>query len=593
MAGDIIKVPDLGGAEGVEVIEIPVSAGDEVAEEDTLLVLESDKASMDLPSPVAGVIGKILVKLGDTVSEGDPIVEMESGSADEAGDDTPEPESDSGETESKDEPQGAEPAAEETEQAKPETEEAADEEPAPESGEEAGTEEEETISLPDLGTEDEVEVIEVAVGAGDEVSEGDALMTLEGDKATMDVPSTRSGRIVKMLVKEGSKVKSGQEVAVMETAGQKPAKSESKKKKDAEEQEADAEEKTGSREKTSAQAPEPETRETGERAVPEGEGETAPKRGGEPALSEPEAPADEVYAGPMVRQFARELGVDLRNIEGSGMKGRIQKEDVQAYVKRALRQQAGGPAAPGEAGIAGIPDQDFSKFGEVEEIPLSKVAKLTAANMTRAWLNVPAVTQFDDADITDLEAFRQSLAKDAEKQGVKVTLPAFLMLACGRMLREHPVVNRSWHSSGEKAIQKHYVHIGMAVDTPRGLMVPVIRDVDTKGIFELAEDIAAMADKARNGKLSAGDMQGGCFSISSLGGIGGKGFTPIVNAPEAAILGVSKASVQPVWNGEEFVPRQMLPLSLTYDHKLVNGADAGRFLTDLVQALGDMRRLLL
>jgi pyruvate dehydrogenase E2 component (dihydrolipoamide acetyltransferase) len=296
----------------------------------------------------------------------------------------------------------------------------------------------------------------------------------------------------------------------------------------------------------------------------------------------------------MVRHFARELGVNLANISGTGTKGRIQKEDVEAYVKKALKNLETGAAAPTVGGgIPPIPDQDFSQFGSVEEISLSKIDRVTATHMARTWLNVPAVTQFDDADITDMEDFRKSLKGEADKRGVKLTPVAFLMLACARVIRNNPVINRSWHSSGDKIIQKHYMHIGLAVDTPRGLLVPVIRDVDKKGLFDIAVDIAEMAEKARAGKLSATEMQGGCFSITSLGAIGGRGFTPIVNAPEAAILGVSKASIQPVWNGNEFVPRQMLPLSLSYDHKLINGAVAGKFMTELVNALADIRRLML
>ena len=564
MASETIKVPDLGGAGEVDVIEISVKPGDEIGEEDTLLVLESDKASMDVPSPRAGVVKKVLVKVGDKVAQGSAIVEVEvagAGAAPESGGEpepeaAPEPEPESaGETK----PAGGKPA---------QAPSVAPTSAAPSAGKQ-------TVKLPDLGTGDAVDVIEITVAVGDEVAEGDTLMTLEGDKATMDVPSPFSGKITALLVKEGAKVKSGDGVAEM--AAEAPA-----PEAEPDPQPAPAK----------AAAPDPRPAPAPEAPAP------VPARAAEPGkLREEEAPAAAVYAGPMVRQFARELGVDLRNVKGSGDKGRVTREDVQGYVKLALTTlESGAPAgaatAPG-AGIPAVPDVDYSQFGEVEDIPLTRIGKLTAANMTRTWLNVPAVTQFDDADITDLEEFRKGLKAESEKRGVKLTPVVFLLLACARALRAHPVINRSWHGSGEKLIQKHFIHIGMAVDTPRGLLVPVLRDVDKKGLWELAEESAALAQKARDGKLSANDMQGGGFTISSLGAIGGRGFTPIVNSPEAAILGVSKASIQPVWNGKEFVPRQLLPLSLSYDHRLINGADAGKFMTDLVAMIGDIRRLLL
>ncbi len=587
MAVETIKVPDLGGADAVEVIEIAVAPGDEVAEEDTLLVLESDKATMDVPSPKAGVVKKILVKLGDSVSQGSAIVDIDVSAAGGGDDSTPEqPEGESQDSASSEPESDAKP--------EPATKaEAGDQLPS------APAATEQQVTLPDLGTDDAVEVIELAVAEGDEVAEGDTLMTLEGDKATMDMPSPFAGKIVSLKVAEGDKVKSGQQVAVMTVAGGAPSAADAPSVAAGDKGAAKGDGKQGGKPEdkaaTSTKSAQPKTPDQAASA-PELSGKGASDKGASDkgALREPEAPATDVYAGPVVRQFARELGVDLRNVRGTGDKGRIQKEDVQAYVKQALdRMESGAAPATGGAGIPAIPDQDFTQFGAVEEVPLTKIAKLTAANMSRNWLNVPAVTQFDDADITDLEEFRKSLKAEADKRGVKVTPVAFLMLACARVLKDNPMLNRSWHSSGEKVIQKHYIHIGMAVDTPKGLLVPVIRDVDKKGIFEIAADIAAVADKARAGKLSAQEMQGGSFSISSLGAIGGRGFTPIVNAPEAAILGVSKASIQPVWNGTEFVPRQLLPLCLSYDHKLVNGANAGKFLTDLVNALGDMRRLLL
>ena len=562
MAIETIKVPDLGGASEVDVIEISVKPGDEIGEEDTLLVLESDKASMDVPSPRAGVVKKLLVKVGDKVAQGSAIVEMDvadgGGSAAPESGDEAEPEAAPEAKSAEDTPEKAASDASPT--------------PAPKTASRAAGKQ--TVTLPDLGTGDAVDLIEITVAVGDEVAEGDTLMTLEGDKATMDVPSPYSGKITALLVKEGAKVRSGDAVAEMaaEAGASEPE-----------------------------EAPAPEAPSAPDRAATKPEPTPAPAKVDEPAgtggLKEHEAPAGEVYAGPMVRQFARELGVDLRNVKGSGDKGRITREDVEGYVKQALKALESGTSAvasgaPG-AGIPAVPDVDYSQFGEVEDIALSRIGKLTAANMTRTWLNVPAVTQFDDADITDLEEFRKGLKAESDKRGVKLTPVAFLLLACARALRAHPVINRSWHSSGEKLIQKHFIHVGMAVDTPRGLLVPVLRDVDKKGLWELAEESASLAQKARDGKLSANDMQGGGFTISSLGALGGRGFTPIVNTPEAAILGVSKASIQPVWNGKEFVPRQLLPLSLTYDHRLINGADAGKFMTDLVAMIGDIRRLLL
>ncbi|MFA5631368.1 MAG: dihydrolipoyllysine-residue acetyltransferase [Porticoccaceae bacterium] len=570
MAVETIKVPDLGGAEAVEVIEISVAPGDEIRPEDTLLVLESDKATMDVPSPVAGVVKKILVKLGDSVSSGSAIVDVEV----EGDDAKPEIAESEPENEVAEAPQ---PAAD-AKQAPP-ADKAAAKKPA-EDRPQGGTSEQ-TVKLPDLGTTDEVDVIELAVAAGDEIAEGQALMTLEGDKAAMDVPSPYAGKLVKLLVESGAKVKSGDAVAVIEVTAAAPA------------------QKNASDEGTS-QAPQKKAAE--DKAPEQKAGQAAQQEQSDSAardvagvmLGEPEAPAANVYAGPVVRQFARELGVDLRNVEGSGTKGRIQKEDVQAYVKAALEthEKEREPGSVG-AGIPAVPDVDFSQFGEVEEIPLDKIARLTAANMVRNWLNVPMVTQFDDADITEMEAFRASLKAESEKRGVKLTPVAFIMLACARLLRDHPVLNRSWHSSGEKVIQKKYIHIGMAVDTPRGLLVPVVRDADKKGLFELAADIAALAEKARTGKLTGADMQGGSFTISSLGAIGGRGFTPIVNAPEVAILGVSRAATRPVWTGSGFEPRQVLPLSLSYDHRVVNGGDGGRFFTALVEYLSDIRRFLL
>ncbi|MCK9468674.1 MAG: dihydrolipoyllysine-residue acetyltransferase, partial [Porticoccaceae bacterium] len=574
MANETINIPDLGSADEVDVIEISVKPGDEIAVEDTLLVLESDKASMDIPAPKAGVIKKVLVKVGDKVASGTAIMEVETSAGE-----TPEQEK----PEEKAPPQTAAKADQKEQPA------VAAEQPDIKADDKTAAKSQarqETVKLPDLGTDDAVDVIEVTVSVGDTVAEGDALMTLESDKAAMDVPSPYSGKITKVLVGEGDKVKSGAAVAEMTVEAEEASVAAEPKAT----KQSDVAEQAPVAAKQPAPQPSPQSQ-----PAPQQPAAGAEKPGsGDGKLNEPEAPAAEVYAGPMVRHFARELGVDLRNVSGSGNKSRITREDVLGYVNKTLATLTSASAAgSGGAGIPVVPDVDYSQFGEIEEVPLSRIAKLTAANMSRNWLNVPAVTQFDDADITDMEAFRKSLQAEADKRGVRLTPVAFILLACAHALRSHPVINRSWHSSGDKVIQKKFVHIGMAVDTPRGLLVPVIRDVDKKGLWELAAETAEVANKAREGKLSTADMQGGSFSISSLGAIGGRGFTPIVNSPEGAILGVSKASVQPVWNGSEFTPRQMLPLSLTYDHRLINGADAGRFLTDIVALLGDIRRVLL
>lgn len=476
MSTEVITVPDLGGAEEVEVIEISVAVGDQVEADQTLLVLESDKAMMEIPAPSAGKIIKFFVREEDKIEkEGDPLVEIEISADGESEDDT-----------------------------------------AVETG-------------ASVSADDAVE--EAQAGAGAEAP----------DEAVEPEPAAKS------------------------ESGVKP--------EPVAERDSSKESSNAAADEAQALAP-PETPTT------------------DATLDDSDKPGGEVYAGPAVRQLARELGVSLAGIAGSGPRGRVLKEDVQAYVKNAMHSQPASGAGPGAgAGIPPVPETDFSQFGDIEQIKLTRIAKLTAANMHRSWLNVPHVTQFDDADITDLESFRKSLVGEGEERGVKMTPVPIILKACALALERHPALNRSLLNDGEHTIQKHYYHIGMAVDTPRGLVVPVIRDVDKKGLWQLAEEVALMAARARDGKLTTNDMQGACFTVSSLGAIGGKGFTPIINAPEVAILGVSKAQVQPVWNGAEFAPRTLLPLSLSYDHKAVNGGDAGRFLTELVALLGDIRRL--
>lgn len=551
-----IKVPDLGDSSDVEVIEILVNEGDSVQENDSLLVLESDKAAMEIPSPKSGVIKKILVKVGDQVNEGHEIFAMEmegEGSAEESADEAP-----------AEAPAEEAPAATESSSEEPE---AADNEPAAE----AGSTSVETIKVPDIGGDSDVEIIEVHVAVGDEINAEDALITLESDKAAMDVPSPKGGVVKALKIKVGDKVSEGSDIIELEVQGAAPAK---------------AAEKPAASSKASAPAAE-------KKAAPAKE---------EPSLAaKQEAFAEEaaankgtrIYAGPAVRKLARELGVDLTQVNGTGSRGRIQKEDIHEFVKARINAPATASVSGGGAGIPSVADIDFSQFGEVEEVAMSKLHKVTAANMHRNWLNVPAVAQFNEADVTDLEDFRSAQRNVAEKKGVKLTPLPFLLKACAKVLQEYPQFNVSLHSSGEKLIQKKYIHIGVAVATPAGLMVPVIRDVDKKDVWQLAAEMAELGEKAKSRRLTKDDMQGACFTISSLGALGGTGFTPIVNAPEVGILGVSKTQIKPVYINNEFVPRQMLPFSLCYDHRAVNGVDAGMFVTRLAELLSDIRLLMM
>ena len=432
----------------------------------------------------------------------------------------------------------------------------------------------EIIRVPDLGGAETVDVIELSLAQGDNIAAEDSLVVLESDKATMDVPSPIAGQLVKYLVAEGDTVKVGDPIVELEVASPE-----------------------------SASEPQPEESVQVEEIEPKAETPVI-KSSPEPVAIDPVAAqtaaepsggvesGTEIYAGPSVRLMARELGVTLDFVVGSGPRGRIIKDDIDAYVKGKLTSVAGNEVVKGSA-IPAIPSIDFSQFGPIESVKLTKIQKLTAANMHRNWLNVPHVTHFDDADITDLESFRKSLKAEGEARGVRITPVAFIIKGIAMALNANPVFNRSLASGGEHYIQKSYCNIGMAVDTPRGLVVPVIRNADEKGIWEIAADVANLAAKARDGKLKPSDMQGGCFSLSSLGAIGGNGFTPIVNAPEAGILGVSKSQIKPVWNVDTFEPRLMLPLALSYDHRLVNGGDAGRFVTDIVKYLSDIRYLAL
>ena len=541
MAKEQVVVPDIGGAEGAEVIELLVAVGDEVSLEQSLIVLESDKASMEIPSSLAGTVIEILTEVGQELSEGDPIVLLE----------TVKVESSAAETVADPAPTEVSPQVMEPEPGIPE----------PEPASPATVSSEQLVPVPDIGTDDTVELIEISVAVGDVVAEGDSLVVLESDKASMEVPSPFAGEIFNIAVKEGDSVKQGDPLmslkadSPVETPAAAPA--------------------------PAAQVSPPESAAKEPAAKPRSQAPMSPVRSNDKSL----------YAGPAVRKLAREFGLELTKVSGSGPRGRILKEDLQQFVKESLSGAA--PAVSSGSGIPPIPEIDFSAFGPVDVEALSKMAKLTAANMQRSWLNVPHVTQFDDADITEMEAFRAEMKPEGEKRGVKLTPLPFMLKACAVALRDNPKFRSSLSGDGQSLIYKQYIHIGIAVDTPAGLLVPVIRDVDKKTLWELAEEVVELAGKARDRKLKPAEMQGGCFTISSLGGIGGTGFTPIVNAPEVGILGVSKAAIQPVWDGSEFRPRKMLPLALSYDHRVINGGDAGKFFTQLVALLSDIRRLIL
>jgi pyruvate dehydrogenase E2 component (dihydrolipoamide acetyltransferase) len=564
VAKQTIVVPDIGGAEGAEVIEMLVAVGDEISLEQILIVLESDKASMEIPSTLAGTVVEVLAEIGQELAEGDPIVLLEA-AGDGESDDTPE---DSAEETPGVVPEVAagDPAAGDPAAGDPAAGDPAAGAPAAKVTPPVSAASERAVTVPDIGTDDPVEIIELCVAVGDVVAEGDSLVVLESDKASMEVPSPFAGEVLNILVTVGDEVKTGDNLMGLKSDVVESAPAESP---------------------VQASTPEPSAEKN---AVP-----AAVEAGFKSAGASPDSvtASDEksVHAGPAVRKLAREFGLELAKVTGTGPRGRLLKEDLHGFVKNALSGAA--VTATSGSGIPPIPEVDFSAFGEVAVEPLSKMGKLVAANMQRSWLNVPHVTQFDDADITDLEAFRADLKAEGEKRGVKLTPLPFLLKACAVTLRDNPKFRSSLTVDGQSLVYKQYTHIGMAVDTPAGLLVPVIRDVDTKTIWELAEEVVSIAGQARDRKLTPAQMQGGCFTISSLGSIGGTGFTPIVNAPEVGILGVSKASIQPVWDGAEFQPRKLLPLALSYDHRVINGGDAGRFFTQLVSLLSDIRRLAL
>ena len=560
MATSNMMVPDMGGAVDVEVIEICVAVGDVVSEGDSIVVVETDKASMEIPASSAGVIESILLKEGDTCNQGDVMVAIEAAASAEASAPAPQVEAE------------VEPVAAAVIIPEEPSEAVA---VAPSSAAETETETEQLALVPDLGGAVDVEVIEISVKVGDELAEGDSLIVLETDKASMEIPVDFDGTVLDIKVAEGSKLNVGDTIAVLVTkAKQAVAAPSAPQAKAPEAPQASVAPVTPAATAAVVEAPAPVTAPVSQ--VPATNAATA---------------SATAHAGPAVRMLARELGVDLTLVTATGPRDRLLKEDIQAFVKQKMQQPA-GQSLQGH-GIEQPPTIDFSQFGDIDRVKMSKVQRITAQNMTRSWLNVPHVTQFDHADITELEQFRKGLKAEAELKGTKVTPLPFMLKACAMALREYPQFNVSLDNDGEHMVHKHYVNIGIAVDTPAGLMVPVIRDVDKKSIWQLSEEVIAMGAKAKAKKLMPADMQGGCFTISSLGGIGGTAFTPIVNTPEVAILGVSKADMQPRWDGSQFEPRLMMPLSLSYDHRAVNGADAARFTQYLAKVLGDIRHLIM
>ena len=546
-----ILVPDVGGDE-VEIIEICFAVGDSLEADEGIITVETDKASMDIPAPFAGELDSLLVSVGDKIKEGDVIAEMKSAGASAPAEEAPVVEA---------------PVAATT---------APVVEAAPEVAAAATASAIIEISVPDIGEDGEVEVIDVLVSVGDVIEEEDGLITLETDKATMDVPSTHAGTVKEVFINNGDKVKQGSLVIKLETVGSEAA--------------------------ATVAAPAPVVAPTPV-AAPTATVAATTKPAASPVPHHPQAgnvSKGNIYTSPSIRRIGREFGVDLTLVKGTGRKGRILKEDVQSYVKYELsrpKANAGSSVAAGEGGLQVVSARaiDFSKFGEIETKALSRIQKISGPFLHRNWVTIPHVTQFDEADITNVEAFRkeQNVLCEKQKLGFKITPLVFVLKAAANALRAFPTFNSSLSEDGESLILKKYIHIGVAVDTPNGLVVPVVRDVDQKGIHQLSRELLEISIKARDGKLKATDMQGGCFTISSLGGIGGTAFTPIVNAPEVAILGVSKSEMKPKWNGKDFEPKLMLPLSMSYDHRVIDGALAARFTVHLAGVMSDIRKLIL
>jgi pyruvate dehydrogenase E2 component (dihydrolipoamide acetyltransferase) len=534
-----VTVPDIGGDTDVEVIEILVAVGDKIYAETGLITLETDKATMDVPAPKAGIVKELKIKVGDKVSQGSLVLLLEIVAS-----------------------STAKPAA------KPEAPKAEEE------SEESTASEVIEVMVPDIGGDTNVDVIDVLVKAGDKIDAETGLITLETDKATMDVPAPKAGVVKEVKVKVGDKVSQGSLVLLLEVAGNNNAA------------------KTNTAAKSDA-APEKSS------VTPASSTPKTPPVPHHPSAGD-QGKGGKVHASPSVRRLAREFGVELALVTGTGPKKRVLKEDIQSFVKYELSRPkaTNNSVSSGSSGglqVLAAPKVDFSKFGEIEEVPLTRIQKISGPNLHRNWVTIPHVTQFDEADITALEDFRKEQNAVAEKRklGVKITPLVFMMKAVADALKAYPVFNTSLSESGESLIQKKYYHIGIAVETPGGLVVPVVRDVDKKGIYELSRELTDISIKARDGKLKAADMQGSCFTISSLGGIGGTAFTPIVNAPDVAILGVSKSEMKPKWNGKDFEPRLMLPLSLSYDHRVIDGAVGARFVVHLSNVLGDIRQMLL
>ncbi|MGP4933536.1 pyruvate dehydrogenase complex dihydrolipoyllysine-residue acetyltransferase [Pseudoalteromonas nigrifaciens] len=536
-----VTLPDIGDDE-VEVTEILVAVGDSVTEDQSILSVEGDKASMEVPAPFAGTVKEIKVATGDTVKTGSLVFVFEVAGSESAA-----------------------PAAEST----PAETKAA---PAAEQSSASSTKE---VNVPDIGG-DEVEVTEILVAVGDSVTEDQSLLNVEGDKAAMELPAPFAGTVKEIKVATGDKVSTGSLIFVFEVAGGAPA---AAAKPEAE--------KSAPAAKSEKPAPKAETAT-----------QSAPAASNE-SFADNSAYA---HASPVVRRLAREFGINLANVKGSGRKNRVVKDDVQNYVKNLVKQVESGQLSAGkgnaggsELGLIPWPKVDFAKFGEIEEKKLSRIQKLSGKNLHRNWVQIPHVTQFDEADITSLEEFRkeQNALNEKKKLGVKITPLVFVMKAAAKALAEFPTINSSLSNDGESLILKKYINIGVAVDTPNGLVVPVFKDVDKKGIIELSRELMEVSVKARDGKLTSADMQGGCFTISSLGGIGGTAFTPIVNAPEVAILGVSKSEMKPKWNGKEFEPKLMVPLSMSYDHRVIDGALAARFTVTLASYMSDIRQLVM
>lgn len=552
-----VYVPDVGEAAEVEVVELLVGEGDTINADDSLLVLESDKASMEVPSPIGGKVVSIAVKLGDTVEEGTLLVEIET-EAEAPAESADQPDSEAG-------PEGDPTAGstDETQETAGTADNAASEPASSGRSAEPKVEQSRMLSVPDVGDAQEVVVVEILVNPGDSVAEGDSLVVLESDKASMEIPADGAGVVQQVLVQEGDEVKEGDPLVTL--IGEVPL---------SEVPEVEA---------TAPAADEPATE---KQAAPAADPKPpAPT----PAPEKQRGKADKVYAGPAVRKQAREYGVDIAEVKGTGRKGRILKEDIQEHVKSRLATASSGSGT----GIPEIPEVDFSRFGETEQKPFSRIRQASARNLHRSWLNVPHVTQFDEADVTELEDFRKAQNLERQAEGVKLTPLAFLVRAVVDALQTYPQFNASLAPGSEGLILKHYINIGIAVETADGLVVPVLKDADKKGVVQLAAECAELAAQARDKKLPMDAMQGATFTISSLGGIGGTAFTPIVNAPEVAILGVSRTKVEPVYDGEAFAPRTILPLSLSYDHRAIDGAEAARFTSHLARVLSDIRRVIL